>query len=50
MTTTTLIIVALVFYAVVHVLYGRHIRSRKQRFDTMVRAHLHGLEDESPRE
>ena len=50
MTTTTLITVALVFYVVVHLLYRRHIRSRKHRFDETVRAHVHRFEDESSRD
>ena len=50
MTTTTLIAVALVFYLVVHLLYRRYIRSRKHRFDQTVRAHLHGLKDDSSRD
>ena len=50
MTTTILIAIALVFFVIVHLVYYKHIRSRKRRFDEMIRAHLNGIEDDSSRD
>lgn len=50
MTTTTVIILALVIYGAFHLLYGRRIRSRKNRFDQTARAHSRSVSDEASRD
>lgn len=49
MTTTTVIMLALVVYGGFGLLYRRHVRNRKKDLDEIVGSHAQTLQDEPPR-
>ncbi len=50
MTTTTVILLALVIYGAFHLLYGRRLRSHAKRFDQAQGTHSRSVSDEPPRD